>query len=267
MPPDAGPDDAPTQKPGGPPGVSASVDITIPVYNEEDALPRTISVLTAFLAENLPNPWQIVIADNASTDDTQAVSETLCREHPGVRYLRIPQKGRGRALRTSWLESEADIVSYMDADLSTDLIHFPQLIQSIESGYHIAVGSRLSRESRVSRGFKREFISRSYNLLINAMFFTGLPDAQCGFKALTRATAQAIVPSIKNNNWFFDTELLIIAAKRGFKIASVPVRWDDDPTSTVNIVGTATEDLKGLLRLRFGGVPRVAPPAEPSLEK
>ena len=245
--------------------MSATVDITIPVYNEEEVLPRTIASLTDFLEANLSNPWQVTIADNASTDSTQAVSEMLCRKHPGVFYLRIPQKGRGRALRTAWLDSQADIVSYMDADLSTDLSHFPQLIKALESGNHIAVGSRLSKDSQVSRGFKREFISRGYNLLINAMFFTGLPDAQCGFKALTRATAEAIVPSIKNNNWFFDTELLVIAAKRGFNIASVPVKWIDDPASTVNIASTAKEDIKGLMRLRFGGIPQVEPPAPLSL--
>lgn len=247
--------------------MSATVDITIPVYNEEDVLPHTVAALTEFLRDNLANPWRIVIADNASTDNTRAISEALCERHSGVNYLRIPQKGRGRALRTSWLDSRADIVSYMDADLSTDLAHFPQLIQSIESGSHIAIGSRLSKESQVSRGFKREFISRGYNLLINSMFFTGLPDAQCGFKALTRSTAEAIVPSIKNNNWFFDTELLIIAAKRGFSIASVPVKWADDPTSTVDVVSTAMEDVKGLLRLRFGGVPRVERPAHPFREQ
>ena len=241
--------------------MAATVDITIPVYNEEDVLPRTITRLTEFLDGNLSNPWHVTIADNASTDSTQAVSEMLARQHPGINYLRIPQKGRGRALRTAWLDSVADIVSYMDADLSTDLSHFPQLIAALESGSHIAVGSRLSKDSQVSRGFKREFISRGYNLLINSMFFTGLPDAQCGFKALTRATAEAIVPSIKNNNWFFDTEMLVIAAKRGFNIASVPVKWTDDPTSTVNVVSTAQEDLKGLLRLRFGGVPHVERPA------
>ena len=246
-------------------GLNPSVEITIPVYNEEEALPRSIVLLTEFLRQNLSNPWQIVIADNASTDKTQAVSEILCERHPGVNYLRIPQKGRGRALRTAWLDSKADIVSYMDADLSTDLVHFPQLIRSIESGNHIAIGSRLSKDSQVvDRTFKRKFISRTYNLLIKTMFFTGLPDAQCGFKALTRSAAEAIVPSIKNNNWFFDTELLIIAAKRGFNIDSVPVKWQDDPTSTVNIAGTAIEDMKGLLRLRLGGIPRVNRPFPPS---
>ena len=120
----------------------------------------------------------------------------------------------------------------MDVDLSTDLSHFPQLVESLESGYDVAVGSRLSRDSQVTRAFKREFISRSYNVLIKSLFFTPFPDAQCGFKALTRQAAQAIIPSIENNNWFFDTELLIIAAKRGYRIKSIPVKWDDDPTST-----------------------------------
>ena len=233
----------------------ATVDIVVPVYNEEKALPGSIERLTGFLQDNVANPWQVIIADNASTDRTRPVSEELCRQYSGVSYFYLPQKGRGRALRSTWLASEADIVSYMDVDLSTDLAHFPQLIEALESGYHVVTGSRLSKESQVTRAFKREFISRSYNLLIKSMFFTGFPDAQCGFKALTRPAAQAIIPYIENNNWFFDTELLIIAAKRGYRIKSIPVKWDDDPTSTVNITGTAVEDIKGLLRLRFGGIP------------
>ena len=241
----------------------ATVDVVIPVFNEEQALPRNIVILADFLKANLRNPWQIIIADNASTDGTKAVSEMLCERYSGINYLYIPQKGRGRALKAAWLDSIADIVSYMDVDLSTDLAYFPQLIDSLEEGYHVAIGSRLSKGSRVSRGLKRELVSRSYNLLIKSMFFTPFQDAQCGFKALTRKTAQAIVPHIKNDNWFFDTELLIIAAKRGYKINQVPVKWDDDPSSTVNIARTATEDIKGLLRLRFGGIPSVNPPANP----
>jgi len=240
--------------------MSATVDIVIPVYNEEQALPRSIVILADFLRENLSNPWQIIIADNASTDGTRSVSEMLCQRYPGVNYLYLPQKGRGRALRAAWLDSTADIVSYMDVDLSTDITYFPALLESLESGYQVAIGSRLSKGSEVTRGLRREFTSRTYNFLIQAMFFTGFPDAQCGFKAITRSAAEAIVPKIKNNNWFFDTELLIIAAKRGYRIKTVPVKWQDDPNSTVNVMKTATEDLKGLLRLRFGGVPPVPPP-------
>jgi glycosyltransferase involved in cell wall biosynthesis len=238
----------------------ASVDVVVPVYNEEAALPGSIERLTAFLAGNLSNPWRVIIADNASTDSTRVVSQELAAGYPNVHYYHLPQKGRGRALRAAWLESDADIVSYMDVDLSTDLNHFPQLVAALESGYHVAVGSRLSRDSQVTRAFRREFISRSYNLLVKSLFFTPFPDAQCGFKGLTRQAAQAIIPSVENNNWFFDTELLIIAAKHGYRIKSIPVKWDDDPTSTVNITATAMEDIKGLLRLRLGGIPKVPGP-------
>lgn len=240
--------------------MSGTVDVVIPVFNEEKTLPRNIVILADYLKANLRNPWQIIIADNASTDNTRSVSETLCTRYSGINYLHIPQKGRGRALKAAWLDSTADIVSYMDVDLSTDLSHFPKLVESLEEGYHLAIGSRLSKGSRVTRSLKRELISRSYNMLIKSMFFVPFEDAQCGFKALTRKTAQAIVPHIKNNNWFFDTELLIIAAKRGYKINQLPVKWDDDPTSTVHITSTATEDIKGLLRLRLGGIPKVMPP-------
>ena len=243
--------------------MSASIDIVIPVYNEEDALTVSIPKLCNFLRENLPNRWRVTIADNASIDGTREVSESLCCEIEGVNYLYLPEKGRGRALRAAWLGSECDIVSYMDVDLSTDLSHFPALVGELESGCQVAIGSRLSRSSRVTqRSFKREFTSRSYNLLIWSMFFVGFPDAQCGFKAMTREAAQAIIPHIENNNWFFDTELLIIAEKRGYRIGVVPVAWQDDPTSTVNVVKTASEDIKGLLRLRFGGIPKVEPPPQ-----
>ncbi len=244
--------------------MSASVEVVIPVYNEEDALPVNIPRLCEFLQSNLANTWRVTIADNASIDGTRAVSESLCHKLEGVNYLYLPEKGRGRALRAAWLGSECDIVSYMDVDLSTDLTHFPALVGALESGCHVAIGSRLSRESEVTqRSFKREFTSRGYNLLIWSMFFVGFPDAQCGFKAMTRQAAQAIIPHIKNNNWFFDTELLIIAEKRGYRIGVVPVAWQDDPGTTVNVVKTATEDIKGLLRLRLGGVPKVEPPSVP----
>ena len=244
--------------------MNPTVDITIPVYNEEDALPESIRRLHQFLEETLENPWRITIADNASTDATQSISQLLSRDYSGVSYLYVPQKGRGRALRAAWMDSTADFVGYMDVDLSTDLRHFPQLIAELESGYHIAVGSRLSKTSQVTRGLKREIISRSYNLLIKSMFLTSFPDAQCGFKALHRRTAAALVPSILNNNWFFDTELLILAAKRGYRIKSVPVKWEDDPNSSVDVAGTVAEDVQGLLRLRFGGIPKIAAPRDNS---
>ena len=238
------------------------VDIVIPVLNEERALPGSIAALHAALNRQLANPWRIVIADNGSDDATPKVGQALAEQYPEVSYLRLEERGRGRALRRAWLESDADVVSYMDVDLSTDLMAFLPLIQSLEEGYDIATGSRLVPGAEVRlRPFKREVISRGYNLLIKGMFFTRFRDAQCGFKALTRAAAQALVPRVVDQGWFFDSELLIIAGKRGYRIKEVPVTWTDDPDSRVKIVSTAWGDFKGLLRLRFGGIPKVSRPS------
>ena len=241
--------------------MAATVDIVIPVYNEERDLPRSVDILTRFLRENLENPWRIIIADNGSTDSTLSVGQMLSNKYGGVECVHIPQKGRGRALRHVWTESDADIVSYMDVDLSTDLAHFPDLVRAVEEGSHIAIGSRLAKGSRVTRSLKREFISRSYSALIRLMFLTPFRDAQCGFKAVNRNAARSLVPLVKDNGWFFDSEILIIGARNGFRIKEIPVRWRDDPDSRVRIISTAWTDLKGLMRLRFGGIPRLSAPA------
>ncbi len=243
----------------------ASVDVVIPVLNEEQALPGCVATLRSFLGEHLPgHTWRVTIADNGSTDGTLRVAEALAAEHPGqVGYFHLDQRGRGRALRRAWLESECDIVSYMDVDLSTGLEAFPIMVRAIaEEGYHVATGSRLLRGGQIQRSIKREFISRTYNLMVKAVFWTRFSDAQCGFKALSRQAAQVLVPAVVNNHWFFDTELLIIAEKRGFRVKDIPVRWSEDPDTRVKIASTALEDLRGLARLRFGGLPKVQPPEE-----
>ena len=237
-----------------------SVDVVIPVYNEERDLPRSVASLHQFLEQHLSHlDWRIVVADNGSTDATPAIADRLSQEFPRSSCIHLEQKGRGRALRRAWLESPADIVSYMDVDLSTDLAAFPPLVDAIaRDGYDLAIGSRLARGAHVTgRSLRRELISRAYVLLIKALFLSPFSDAQCGFKALSSAAATALVPLIRDNAWFFDTELLLLAQHNGFRIKDIPVQWRDDPDSRVRIVSTAWEDLKGLLRLRFGGVPRV----------
>lgn len=237
-----------------------SLDVVIPVYNEETALPDSIRILNKFFHDNFADlEWRILVADNGSTDSTLNVAEGLSQEYSGVDFIHLEQKGRGRALRSAWLQSNADIVSYMDVDLSTDLQAFPKLVESIvNDGYDVAVGSRLSRGSVVrGRSLKREITSRGYVLLINTLFWTSFRDVQCGFKALTRATADALIPLIRDNAWFFDTELLLIALHHGFKIGEIPVLWSDDPDSRVKVISTAIKDIKGLLRLRFGGIPEL----------
>lgn len=236
-----------------------TVDVVIPVYNEERDLARSVNTLRTFLQkEKFPYLWNIVIADNASTDQTLSIARDLAEQFPDVRYIHLDQKGRGRALRKAWTESRADIVCYMDVDLSTGLEALPEMIDSLAGGYDVAVGSRLMSGSRTTRSLKREFISRCYNIMVKAMFFTRFSDAQCGFKGLTRRSVEELVPLIKDQAWFFDSELLILAEKRGFRIKEIPVEWVEDPDTRVKIVKTALEDVKGLLRVRFRPPPKRA---------
>ena len=229
------------------------VDIVIPVLNEQEALPVCIAKLQNYISNNVDHKCNIVIADNGSIDDTPEVSNRLVSEYENIQYVRIPERGRGLALKTVWSKSESDIVCYMDVDLSTGLEALPILIKRLKGNYQIAIGSRLSKTSKVSnRSFQRELTSRGYNF-----FFNKFHDAQCGFKGLRTSTAKKILPLIKDNKWFFDTELLLIAEKSGFEIANIPVQWMDDKDSRVNVIKTIIEDLKGLLRLRFLGIPKV----------
>ncbi|MEV6480428.1 bifunctional glycosyltransferase family 2/GtrA family protein [Streptomyces sp. NPDC051576] len=226
------------------------LDVVIPVYNEEKDLQPCVLRLHEHLKRTFPYAFRITIADNASVDTTPQVAARLESEIPEVKSFRLEQKGRGRALRTVWSASDAPILAYMDVDLSTDLNALLPLVAPLISGHSdLAIGSRLARSSRVVRGAKREFISRTYNLILRGSLQARFSDAQCGFKAIRRDVAQALLPLVEDTGWFFDTEMLVLAERAGLRIHEVPVDWVDDPNSTVHIVKTATEDLKGVWRV------------------
>jgi glycosyltransferase involved in cell wall biosynthesis len=236
-----------------------TVEVIIPVYNEEVALSRNIPVLCDYLATYFPYRWSVVIADNASTDRTFAVAKKLAT-HPRVSVLHLEGKGRGRALKTAWLASEADIVAYMDIDLSTNLWSFLPLVAPLATGHSdVAIGSRLLKGATVTRQWKREVISRCYNLLIKLLFRNRFSDAQCGFKALQSSVARSLMPQVEDKGWFFDTELLLLAEERGYRISEVPVDWIEDLDSRVEIASAALEDVKGLLRIREERLRRLMP--------
>jgi putative flippase GtrA len=229
---------------------SPLVEIAVPVYNEERGLEAGILRLHAYLAARFPFAFHITIADNASTDRTPAIAARLARDLAGVSLLRLEEKGRGRALRAAWNASDAEILCYMDVDLSTDLDALLPLVAPLVSGHSdVAIGSRLARGARVRRGPKRELISRAYNLILHIVLRSRFSDAQCGFKAVRRDVAATLVPMVRDDGWFFDTELLVLAQRRGLRIYEVPVDWDDDPDSRVAIVRTALDDLRGVWRL------------------
>jgi putative flippase GtrA len=234
----------------------AQVEIVVPVFNEEAALALSVRRLHRFLTAEFPFTWQIVIADNASTDGTPAVARELAAALPGVRSVRLERKGRGRALRAAWAASEARVVCYMDVDLSTDLRALLPLVAPLLSGHSdVAIGTRLARSARVVRGPKRELISRSYNGLLHMTLRARFSDAQCGFKAVRADLLPTLLPEVKDESWFFDTELLVRAQRRGLRIHEVPVDWIDDPDSRVRILRTAVEDLRGVARLMADTAP------------
>ena len=236
------------------------LDVVVPVYNEQAALADSIHRLHRHLTDSFPYPVRITIADNASIDETPRVAAELAEELSAgtdggvdVRVVRLEEKGRGRALHRVWAESDAQVLAYMDVDLSTDLAALAPLVAPLISGHSdLAIGTRLGRGARVVRGVKRELISRCYNLILRSTLSTRFSDAQCGFKAIRADVAAQLLPHVADTGWFFDTELLVLAERSGLRIHEVPVDWVDDPDSRVDIVATAAADLRGVGRLLRG---------------
>ena len=229
-----------------------SVEITVPVYNEERDLEKNIRKLFSFCNKNLGNyEWHITIADNASTDNTPVIASTLAKKNSKILYFRLEQKGRGRAVKRVWSQSKCDYCVYMDLDLSTDLIHLPNILEKLGEGYDVVIGSRLAKGAKVEgRTFIRELTSRVLNFFFIRFFFhTHFTDAQCGFKGVTRKIVETLISKVKDNEWFFDGELLIIAEKSGYKIYEEPVHWVDNPGSTVRLISTIWGDLMSIKRL------------------
>lgn len=226
------------------------LDVVVPVFNEETDLEPSVRRLHAHLRETFPYPFRITVADNASTDETPRIAARLAAELPETEWLRLAEKGRGRALHAAWSRSPAPVLAYLDVDLSTDLSALLPLVAPLISGHSdIAIGTRLARGSRVVRGPKREVISRCYNVLLRSTLAVGFSDAQCGFKAVRRDVAERLLPLVQDSGWFFDTELLVIAERAGLRIHEVPVDWVDDPDSRVDILSTALADLRGIARI------------------
>ncbi|WP_330348002.1 glycosyltransferase [Streptomyces sp. NBC_00582] len=241
-----------------------SVEIVVPVRNEAHVLADSIGGLHAHLEDSFPFPFRITIADNASTDATWIVATDLTLRLPHAHAQRLEHKGRGRgrALKHVWSRSTADVVAHMDVDLSTGPEAFLPRVAPLLSGHSdLAIGSRPHRQAAVVRGARREFVSRSYNLLLEVGLGalphsrlrssggTPISDARCGFKAVRTDVFRALAPHIEHTAWFFDTELLVLAQRNGLRVHEVPVDWTDDPDSRVDLVRTAVDDLKGMARM------------------
>ncbi|MEO8622667.1 MAG: dolichyl-phosphate beta-glucosyltransferase [bacterium] len=235
-----------------PPDDQIMVDVVIPVLNEAHVLAKSVEAVRSFLAANASWKWRVVVVDNGSHDGTDDVARRLVAQYPDVRFLQLPQRGRGRALRAAWTQSDADIMCYTDVDLSTEMEALPKLVHALlHEGYDLGTGSRLLPASKTQRSLKREAISRIYNVIVKVVLGTSFSDAQCGFKVLSRAVVHEIIPQVEDESWFFDTELLALSERQHFRIKDLPVAWMEDDDSRVKIVPTAWADLKGVARLRM----------------
>lgn len=230
---------------------SLLINIVVPVYNEQADLSENIAILSTFLRKNISDDWQITIANNASTDNSLNIARELEKKYDNVHCIHLDQKGRGRALKKAWNERSADILCYMDADLSTDLTALPHLIDAIKKGAIVATGNRFHRNSIIKRDLKRTLLSKGYSKIARLIVNTKIPDLQCGFKAISKKAKNELLPKIHNNVWFFDSELLILAEKLGYPIAQIPVKWTESKRkSRVNIIMTVLEYLNNLYSLR-----------------
>lgn len=234
------------------PQLNQHILIVIPIFNEEAALKTTVEKTLHFLNDETKYNYSVLIADNNSTDTSPDIAKTLAVENEKVSYLHLPRKGRGFALRTAWLETEADVLVYMDVDLSSPLKALPDLINPIlDNQADIVFGSRLKppHGKAVNRNVTREITSRGYNLLLQFFMGADFKDAQCGFKAFSKQAFLELEPETKNNTWFFDSELLLLGQYKKLRLKEIGIRWEDDPNSSVNIVGTALENLKEMWRM------------------
>jgi putative flippase GtrA len=248
------PQELPTTRAHGP-----LVEIVVPVHNEQQVLEASVERLHEYLVSSFPFAFRITVADNASSDGTWLLARRLAERLPDVRAVHVAQKGRGRALRQVWGASDADVVAYMDVDLSTGLEALLPLVAPLLSGHSdLAIGTRLANGAAVVRGPKRELVSRCYNLLLRTAMRARFTDAQCGFKAGRTGVVQALLPVVEDQAWFFDTELLLAAQRSGLRIHEVPVDWVEDTDSHVDVLQTALDDLRGMARVARRQLPSFA---------
>ncbi|MEM3087308.1 MAG: glycosyltransferase family 2 protein [Halobacteria archaeon] len=242
----------------------APVDISlvIPAYNEAAGLPRAVEAARSALAPL--GSFEIILAEDGSTDGTDRAAADLAERFPDVRHLHSDRRlGRGGALRRAFAESRGGILAYMDVDLATDVAHLPALVGAVRDGADAATGSRRVPGSAAERSPKRSFLSGAYNGWVRLWLGSGVRDHQCGFKAFRRESLLPLLGRVRSDGWFWDTETLVLAQRAGMKVVEIPVRWREQRRTKVrlgrDILGLARSVVALWWRLRREGRSRAAP--------
>jgi len=214
------------------------VSIVLPAYNEANKLETAVAKVIKAL-EEFADSYEIIVAEDGSTDGTDKVAALLSKRHPFVMHLHGEKRfGRGAALKNAFKKSSGKILVYMDVDLATDVGQLKSLVRTIEEeGFDFAIGSRMLSESKVERSRTRQITSKSYNFLVRAMLGSKVKDHQCGFKAFRREPLMQLLDEVNARHWFWDTEIIVRAFRKGYKIKEVPVEWKGGRETKVRLLG------------------------------
>ena len=223
------------------------LDLVIPVYNEAGSIDDAVRRLRDSLNDSMQD-YSIRIVDNQSSDDTFKHAKSLQNEFHEVKAMRIPQQGKARAIRAGWEASDADILGFIDVDLSPSISTIPQMIDQVSTTKGLAVSSRHLPTSQTIRTWHRGLVSHAYNTGLWVITGSGVADHQCGLKVIHREFWDEVSSNIRSTEWFLDTELILHANRLGRPIDEFAVRWEEDPASAVNTVSVSWKILVSLYR-------------------
>jgi glycosyltransferase involved in cell wall biosynthesis len=213
------------------------VSIVLPAYNEAGALEAAVEKVSRALNE-FARSYEIIIAEDGSTDGTDKLADALVMKYSFVKHVHGEKRlGRGTAMKNAFKKSSGEMLVYMDLDLATDLKRLKPLVDAVEyEGYDFATGSRMLSESKVERSRTRQITSKSYNFLVRAMLGSKVKDHQCGFKAFRREPLIQLLDEVTARHWFWDTEIIVRAFRKGYKIKEIPVEWKGGRETKVKLL-------------------------------
>jgi glycosyltransferase involved in cell wall biosynthesis len=220
-------------------GVTGSVRVSVvfPAYNEAASLEDAVDEVTRALNE-FTRSYEIIIAEDGSTDGTDKLAAALAEKYPFVKHIHGEKRlGRGTALKNAFKQSSGEVLVYMDLDLATDLKYLKALVDAVEfEGYDFATGSRMLSESDVERSGTRNIASKTYNFMVRVVLGSKIRDHQCGFKAFRREPLMQLLDEVEAKHWFWDTEILVRAHRRGYGIKEIPVSWKGGRETKVRLL-------------------------------